>query len=556
MEQVRTDILILGSGIGGLSLALECADWADVVIVTKKHRSESNTNYAQGGIASVLAADDSLDLHVHDTLDAGDGLCHPDIVAMVVREGPPLIEKLLQLGVAFTREGNGSLELGREGGHSRRRIIHAADQTGREIERALLSAVAARPNIRLFENHLALDLIIESRLLGTGRPGPGGETAWGAYVLDEATREVQPFTAAVTVVATGGTGKVYRYTTNPDIATGDGLAMGYRAGATVGNLEFVQFHPTCLFHPEARSFLITEAMRGEGGILRTLDGTPFMPTYDSRADLAPRDIVARAIDHEMKSRGETHVLLDATHFGEARLLDHFPNIMATCRRLGIDPAVEPIPVVPAAHYMCGGLVTDRDARTDIGRLLAVGEVAMTGLHGANRLASNSLLEALVFAGRAAKTARALLPGTRVPRPVAWVAPPGTERKEKVIVDHNWDAVRGVMWDYVGIFRSNERLQSALARLRLIRDDVESFYRRFEVDADLAELRNITLVAELIIRSAAGRRESRGLHYNVDYPERDDAHFARDTLLSASRGLTLGDPVVAGAEAGLAGGQPE
>jgi L-aspartate oxidase len=555
MNQVRTDILILGSGIGGLTLALDCAEWGDVVIVTKKSRSESNTNYAQGGIASVLAPDDSLDLHIRDTLTAGDGLCHRDVVEMVVREGPPLIRRLLDLGVAFTRDGVGGLNLGREGGHSRRRILHAADQTGREIERALLAAVAARPNIRLFENHLALDLIIESRLLGTGRAVSGGETAWGAYVLDEATGQVEPFMAAVTVVATGGTGKVYRYTSNPDIATGDGLAMGYRAGATVGNLEFVQFHPTCLFHPEARSFLISEAVRGEGAVLKTLDGRAFMTEYDPRADLAPRDIVARAIDSELKKRGEPHVLLDATRLGGTVLLDHFPHIVATCRSFGIDPVTRPIPVVPAAHYMCGGLVTDPDARTDIHRLLAVGEVAMTGLHGANRLASNSLLEALVFAGRAAATARGLAPGTRVPRPVPWVAPPATERKEKVIVDHNWDAVRGLMWDYVGIVRSEERLASALARLHLIRDEVESFYRRFPVDADLAELRNITLVAELIIRCATARKESRGLHYTVDHPERDDAAFARDTLVSSTLGVRLGPPVASASDAGVTEGAP-
>jgi L-aspartate oxidase len=538
MKQVRTDILILGSGIGGLTLALQCSEWADVVIVTKKERSESNTNYAQGGVASVLAGDDSFDLHVQDTLTAGDGLCHPGVVDLVVREGPPLVRELLALGVAFDREASGELELGREGGHSRRRIVHAADQTGREIERALLAAVAARPNIRLLENHLAVDLIVESRLLGTGRPN-GNEVCWGAYVLDEATGEVEPFAAAVTCLATGGAGKVYRYTSNPDIATGDGLAMAYRAGATVGNLEFMQFHPTCLYHREARSFLITEAIRGEGAVLRNLAGEAFMPRYDERADLAPRDIVARAIDAEMKARGEPHVLLDATGLGEGRLLDRFPHIMATCRGLGIDPAAAGIPVVPAAHYMCGGVVADAEARTDVTRLLAVGEVAITGLHGANRLASNSLLEALVFAHRAARTARTLLPESRVPRPAPWVAPTGRERKEKVVVDHNWDAVRGLLWDYVGIVRSDERLESALARVRLIRSDVEAFYRRFRVDPDLIELRNITLVAELVIRSARARLESRGLHYNQDHPEKDDSRFARDTLVSAAGDVRFG-----------------
>lgn len=539
MNQVRTDILVLGSGIAGLTMALRCSEWADVVIVTKKERSESNTNYAQGGIASVLSGEDAFELHVRDTLEAGDRLCHPGIVDLVVREGPELVRDLARLGVAFDRASSGDLALGREGGHSRRRIVHAADQTGREIERALLAQVASRPNIRIFENHVAVDLLVESRLLGLGRPPSGRETCWGAYVLDVATGEVRPFVAAVTVLATGGCGKVYRFTSNPDIATGDGMAMAYRGGATVGNLEFVQFHPTCLFHPDARSFLISEALRGEGAVLRTLDGHAFMAAYHPRADLAPRDIVARCIDREMKTRGESHVLLDATDLGAARLEDRFPHILATCRRHGIDPAAVPIPVVPAAHYMCGGVVTDAQARSDVGRLLAVGEVAMTGLHGANRLASNSLLEALVFAVRGAGAARELLKEARVPRAAPWVAPVGTERKEKVIVDHNWASVRGLMWDYVGIVRTDERLGSALARLGLIRSEVERFYRRFTVDADLVELRNITLVAELIIRSAQSRRESRGLHYNADCPERDDLHFARDTLVSAGRGVHPG-----------------
>lgn len=553
MNQVRTDVLVLGSGIAGLVAALECSEWGDVVIVTKKERSESNTNYAQGGIASVLGADDSPDLHVQDTLGAGDGLCHGDVVDLVVREGPPLVRRLLEMGVDFSRNEGGDLALGREGGHSRRRIVHASDQTGREIERALLAAVAARPNIRIFEHHLAVDLIIESRLLGLGRPPAGQETCWGVYVYDGRSGLVQPFAAAVTILATGGCGKVYRYTTNPDIATGDGMAMAWRAGATLGNLEFVQFHPTCLYHPDARSFLISEAVRGEGAVLRTLDGTAFMKRYDPRADLAPRDIVARAIDNEMKLRGESHVVLDATGLGDARLAERFPHIVSTCRHHGIDPAVTPIPVVPAAHYMCGGVTTDQQGRTDVARLLAVGEVAHTGLHGANRLASNSLLEALVFAARTAATARPLVQDGRVPRPAPWVAPAGQERKEKVIVDHNWDSVRGLMWDYVGIVRSDERLKSALARLGLIREEVDRFYRRFEVDADLIELRNIALVAELIIRSALAREESRGLHYTQDHPRRDDARFARDTQLSPGQGVWFGPPVVEAAGSGVHGG---
>jgi L-aspartate oxidase len=536
---------VLGSGIAGLTFALRCSEWADVVIVTKKDRSESNTNYAQGGIASVLSSDDNFKLHMKDTLEAGDGLCHPDVVETVVTQGPPLVRRLMDLGVEFSRSQTGDLALGREGGHSRRRIVHAKDQTGREIERALLAAVAARPNIRMFEDHVAIDLLVESRLLGLGVAPAGQETCWGAYVLDARTGEIRPFVAAVTCLATGGCGKVYRFTTNPDIATGDGLAMAYRAGATVGNLEFVQFHPTCLFHPEARSFLISEAVRGEGALLKTLDGQPFMSRYHPLADLAPRDIVARSIDMEMKTRGESHVLLDATHLGETRLVARFPHIVETCRRFGIDPARTPIPVVPAAHYMCGGVATDIDTATDVVRLLAIGEVALTGLHGANRLASNSLLEALVFGERASVTARGLFAGARVPRPAPWVAPTGSERKEKVIVDHNWASVRGVMWDYVGIVRSDERLASALERVTLIRNEVERFYRRFTVDTDLIELRNITLISDLIIRCAQARRESRGLHYNQNCPERDDEHFRRDTLIPAGRAVFFGPPIGTG-----------
>lgn len=551
MNQIRTDVLILGSGIAGLTLALRCAAWGDVVIVTKKDRSESNTNYAQGGIASVLAPDDSPDLHIQDTLIAGDGLCHRDAVRVVVEEGPALVRALLDRGVAFDRNAAGELALGREGGHSRRRIVHAADQTGRAVEQALLAAVAASPNIRLFENHVAVDLLVESRLLSQGKAPAGGETCWGAYVLDRGTGAVHPFVAATTVLATGGCGKVYRYTTNPDVATGDGIAMAARAGATIGNLEFVQFHPTCLYHAEARSFLISEAVRGEGAVLRTLDGEAFMGRYDPRADLAPRDIVARSIDMELKIRGESHVLLDATGLGTDLLNSHFPHIVATCRRYGIDPVTRGIPVVPAAHYMCGGVVTDLAARSDVRRLLAVGEVAMTGLHGANRLASNSLLEALVFAERAAATARDLQADARVPRPNPWSAPPPRGRPEKVIVDHNWDAVRDLMWDYVGIVRSTERLASALARVQLIREDVDRFYRRFPIDPDLVELRNITRVAELVIRCAMARHESRGLHFTQDFPNRDDAAFLRDTLIGPDGAVRFGPPVTDGSADGSA-----
>jgi len=538
------DVLVLGSGIGGLFLALSVAERATVTIVTKKQDHESNTNYAQGGMAAVLSGADSFDLHVHDTLVAGAGLCHPDVVREVVRGGPEAVRELAALGARFTREGAG-FELGREGGHSARRIVHAGDLTGREIERALLAAARRHSNVTLLENHLAVDLLLASHLASAARSAgraAGGtrrrDAVWGAYVLDRENGRIHPFRARSTVLATGGSGKVYLYTSNPDIATGDGVAMAWRAGAAVANLEFMQFHPTCLYHPRAKSFLISEAVRGEGAVLLALDGTRIMERVHPLADLAPRDIVARAIDATMKRRGDDSVLLDCRPIGSARLVERFPNIMTRCRELGFDPATEPIPVVPAAHYQCGGVRARLDGRTDLDRLYAVGEVACTGLHGANRLASNSLLEAVVVARRAAEqcVARAR-EGARLPAVRAWDARGTRKPREAVGKTHNWDAVRRLMWNYVGIVRSDERLEKARRGLALIRAEVEHDYAHHVLDADLVELRNLALVADLVVRSAGKRPESRGLHYNLDHPRRVAA-LRHDTVLRRRRSDSL------------------
>ncbi len=532
-----TDTLVIGSGLAGLWCALQAARHGTVTVITKKERAESNTNYAQGGIAAAMAPEDDPGLHLADTLKAGAGLCHPDSVEMVVREGPELVGRLVDLGVNFSRDETGALDLGKEGGHSRRRIIHAADRTGAAVEEGLLAAVASNENITVLDHYVAVDLILASRM--SRGHSQDGEACWGAYVLAPDHRSVIPFEAKATVLASGGAGKVYLYTSNPDIACGDGLAMAFRAGARVSNLEFVQFHPTCLFHPEARRFLITEALRGEGAVLRTLDGTRFMTEHDPRGELAPRDIVARAIDQEMKARGEEHVWLDATPLGRVFLEERFPQIMEGCRRYGIDPSSEPIPVVPATHYFCGGVRTDLQGAADIPRLYAIGEVAHTGLHGANRLASNSLLEALVFADRAGKDLARWVEGQPPPRADSWIVPTSGHPREDMIINHNWEAVRRLMWDYVGVLRSDERLATAAPRLQLIREEVERFYRRFAVDPDLLELRNISLVAEMILRLATARRESRGLHANRDCPETDDMHFRRDSVLGRVGDVTWG-----------------
>jgi len=531
MSTEESDFLVIGSGIAGLLAAIELAHHGTVNIITKKERSDSNTNYAQGGIAVPIGEGDSVDLHIRDTLNAGCGLCHPEVVDFVIRHGEACLDKLIRMGVSFSSHtaDDYNLDLGREGGHSVRRIVHARDSTGREIESKLLDKARSMDTVRFFENHLAVDLVLESKR--TGRPVKP-DRCWGAYALDVVSREIQAYLAKATLLTTGGAGKVYLYTSNPDIATGDGIAMAYRAGARVANLEFVQFHPTCLYDPKAKSFLISEAVRGEGAVLRTINGEAFMKRYHKKADLAPRDAVARAADFEMKKRGDKHVLLDATPIGESVIKRRFPNIFETCLSYGIDMTKEPIPVVPAAHYMCGGVVTDLKARTAIRGLLCAGETACTGLHGANRLASNSLLEALVFANLAAETAGAALADFEGSLPPAkpWRDEGTAEVKEAVFFDHDWDQVRRLMWDYVGIVRSDQRLAIASKRIRLLREQVEGYYWKYKLTRDLIELRNIALVGELIVRSAMLRRESRGLHYNTDCPEKDDINWQRDTVI--------------------------
>jgi L-aspartate oxidase len=528
------DVLVLGSGLAGLSLALKVARFADVVVLTKKADRESNTNYAQGGIAAVFDREDSFADHVRDTLRCGAGLCDPDVVRQVVREAPERVRELAALGVGFTRAGRG-FSLAREGGHSRRRIVHAADFTGRAIEQVLLDRVHRHPRVRVLENRLAVDLILDSRLRRGGTPRGGRDACWGAYALDRRTGRIAPVAARCTVLATGGSGKVYLYTSNPDVATGDGLAMAYRAGVAVENLEFVQFHPTCLYHPRAKSFLLSEALRGEGAVLRTLDGTRFMARYHTSGELAPRDVVARAIDREMKRRGDPHVTLDISHLPARQVRARFPNICAELLRFGFDLTREPIPVVPAAHYMCGGVRATLAGRTSIAGLLAIGEVACTGLHGANRLASNSLLEALVGAHHAAsEVARRLRAARRPMRAQPWSARGTRPALESVLFDHNWDAVRRTMWDLVGIVRSDARLAVASERLDLMGREIEDDFRRLRVTPDLVELRNIALVARLIVGSARRRGESRGLHFNLDH-RRTSARFAgRPTVLRRRR----------------------
>ncbi|HWR98031.1 MAG TPA: L-aspartate oxidase [Candidatus Methanoperedens sp.] len=525
----RHDFLVIGSGVAGLSFALKAAARGTVAIVSKREAQASNTWYAQGGIASVWSDQDRFDLHVDDTLTAGDGLCHREVVELVVRGGPDRIRELIDLGCHFSREGasGNSYDLGMEGGHSRRRILHAKDSTGREIEEILLERCRAHPRIEIFEHHLAIDLILASRLGGAIRDGH--DRVWGAWVLDIRGGGVRTFLASATLLATGGAGKVYLYTSNPDVATGDGVAMAFRAGAAVAGLEFFQFHPTILYHPAAKGFLISEAVRGEGGVLKTLDGRPFMERYDPRRDLAPRDIVARAIDHEMKASGAEHVLLDITHRPADFLRDRFPTIHARCLEHGIDLTREPIPVVPAAHYLCGGVVTAADGRSTLDGLYCAGEAAFTGLHGANRLASNSLLESVVYAHQAFATASAEIPQS-IPAVAPWNPGAATASTEEVVVSQNWDELRRAMWNYVGIVRSDKRLARARARVRLLKEEIEEYYRSVIVSNDLIELRNITTVAELIIECASRRAESRGLHYTTDHPARDDAHWRCDIVL--------------------------
>ncbi len=528
---IQSDFLVIGSGIAGLSFALQAAAHGTVAIVTKREIEESATRYAQGGIASVFSTEDSFDAHVDDTLVAGAGICHEDVVRMVVEEGPQTIRNLIEWGVKFTTTTKGDeYDLTREGGHSARRILHAEDITGREIERALVVAARQNPNIQVFEHHIAIDLITCAKI---ARQPVSNNCCKGAYVLDINGKQVRTFSAGATLLASGGAGKVYLYTCNPDVASGDGVAMAYRAGATVANMEFMQFHPTTLFHPNAKSFLISEAVRGEGAILRRRDGTAFMEKYHHLKDLAPRDIVARAIDNEMKTYGDDCVYLDITHEPADFVRTRFPNIHQTCMEYGLDMTKDWLPVVPAAHYLCGGVAVNMDGQTDLPGLYAIGEVAFTGLHGANRLASNSLLEAAVYAGRAAHHATTTVSQQQttardeIPE---WDAGTATNSDEMVVVSQNWDEIRRFMWNYVGIVRTTKRLERAMRRIKLIQAEIDDYYWNFIITSDLVELRNIATIADLIISCAQLRKESRGLHYTIDYPERDDAHGKKDTII--------------------------
>ena len=522
---MRADFLIIGSGIAGLSFAIKMAELGDVVLVTKKDARDTNTNRAQGGIASVIDPEDDFASHVEDTLSAGVGLCDRERVEKMVGEGPARIQELLDWGVEFSREQE-HLALGREGGHSRRRIVHVADYTGRAMEEALLEKASSHPRITLLENHFAVNLAMVQHLRSVGEEN----RVYGAYVLDTEAGRVEAISARTTILATGGLGKVYAYTSNPEIATGDGLAMAFRAGAKVANLEFIQFHPTCLYHRSLRNQLISEAVRGEGAVLRNAAGEAFMERYDPRKELAPRDIVARAIDHEMKITGEKKMWLDFSPLGKQRIPERFPAIFEALMGVNIDARVDLVPVVPAAHYVCGGIMVDELGRSSLEGLLALGEVSHTGVHGANRLASNSLLEAVVWSHWASQGLLAEgLKGERPPELKPWSAPENRDYRESVVLDHDWDLVRRIMMDYVGIVRSDERLTLAEARIRHVRDTVESFYWRYRISEELIELRNIALVAQLIIRSAMARKESRGLHYTLDHPD-TLPELARPTVL--------------------------
>ena len=523
------DVLIIGSGAAGLSLALRLAANGSVAIISKGPINEGCTYYAQGGISAVLGEDDSFQSHIDDTINAGAGLCDPGSVKFTIEHGPENIRWLEQLGVPFTKEvmpdGSRMLHLTREGGHSHRRVVHADDATGVALSNTLVNHVQQHASIDVFEDHIAVDLITGSK------QGLEHNRCVGAYVLNKRTGHVKRFLAKIVVLATGGASKVYLYTTNPDCSTGDGIAMAWRAGCRIGNMEFNQFHPTCLYHPEAKSFLISEAVRGEGGKLLLPDGERFMQRFDKRAELAPRDIVARAIDHEMKRLGAECVYLDISHRSEAFIQSHFPTIYKRCLELGYDITRQPIPVVPAAHYTCGGILTDINGRTDIEGLYAIGETAFTRLHGANRMASNSLLECLVFAEAASSDILESLAGLTLEKKIApWDESRVTDSDEEVVVTHNWDELRRFMWDYVGIVRTNKRLERAMRRAQLLQHEIHEYYSNFRISSDLIELRNLAQVAELIIRSAMQRKESRGLHFSLDYPEALDDRSVTDTLL--------------------------
>ncbi len=539
----EVDFIVIGSGIAGLTFAMKAASKGHVVVITKRGRAESNTAGAQGGIACVSSREDSFELHIQDTLTAGAGLCNESVVRHVVAEAPARIAELIQMGVQFDQHSGGNLDLGKEGGHSKRRVLHVQDFTGLAIERALLRRLAEHPNIELLENHMAVDFITTSssefspdEQMSLPESLQGGQSSYspaatcvGVYVLDERTGTVETLRSDVTLLATGGCGKVYLYTTNPDVATGDGVAMAWRAGAVISNMEFIQFHPTCLYHPEAKSFLISEAIRGEGAILTDVQGQQFMQKYHPLAELAPRDIVARAIDAEMKQRGSKCVYLDITHKPADFIRQRFPKIYETCLKYGFDLTRQPVPVVPAAHYQCGGVKTDLDGETTLRGLYAVGEVACTGLHGANRLASNSLLEAVVMAHLCFDKI------TNTPQPrrqkfdlPEWRSHRVQDVSEMVIIYHNWDEIRRIMWDYVGIVRNSQRLRQADARLRSLRAEIQGFYQKFKLSTDLLELRNLVTVASLIVKSAMQRKESRGLHYTLDFPQKNDSNYLHDT----------------------------
>ena len=530
------DVLVIGGGAAGLSLALKIAEFTKVTILSKSSLKQGSTYYAQGGVAAVLDSKDSEISHVEDTLLAGAGLCHREIVEYAVSRGPECIEWLTQQGVAFSLIDNANtvdsdnsstfsdFHLTQEGGHSHRRVIHAADATGKAIFNSLSKKVLSNPNITVQTNTVAIDLI------NSGKMGDKDNRCIGAYILDESTGAISTYNARFVVLATGGASKAYLYTSNPDGASGDGIAMAWRAGCRVANLEFNQFHPTCLFHPHAKSFLITEALRGEGGILRLPNGQRFMPDYDERAELAPRDIVARAIDSEMKRLGCDCVYLDITHKSPEFIHEHFPSIQKKCSKYGIDICTEQIPVVPAAHYSCGGIMVDETGKTDVSNLYAIGETSFTGLHGANRMASNSLLECFVFAFSAAENIRQKLESTDfIAEPPFWDESRVTDSDEDVVISHNWDEIRRLMWDYVGIVRTDKRLQRAANRIELLRNEIHEYYGNYKINTNLLELRNLALVAELIINSAIDRKESRGLHYTLDYPEL--LNNSTDTILT-------------------------
>lgn len=537
--RINTDVLVIGSGIAGLRFAIEVSQFAEVFIVTKKDKAESNTNYAQGGIASVFDPNDNFDLHIQDTFAAGAGLCKKEAVELIVKEGPNEINKLIELGTQFSLTQNGRLDLAREGGHSRNRIVHAKDLTGKEIERALLNKINEIKNIHLLENHFAIDLITEHHLGNFTKSNNSKIHCWGAYVYDVKAGVVHTFISKVTLIATGGLGQAYLHTTNPSIATGDGFAMAYRAGAWIGNMEFVQFHPTAVYESDAHTrstkpaFLISEAVRGFGGKLRLQNGEEFLHKYDPRAELAPRDIVARAIDMELKKRGEEFVYLDLTFKDPDEIKQKFPNIYQKCLEMNIDITKQFIPVIPAAHYACGGIVTDLNGATSIVNLFATGESAMTGVHGANRLASNSLLEALVFSKYAAISTKKIIQDKLYSIPDGipdWVDTGTITPEERILISRTRLEIREILWDYVGIVRSNERLQRALKRYEIILEEVKNLYDESRLSEEILELRNLSTVAYLITYSASLRKESRGLHYNIDYPYQDDMNFLRPTFV--------------------------